>query len=359
MAAADGQKTCPRHFKRSCRGGAADLRRNEIFSLCNVPGSRADDADQEYSRPIRFSRHSPRREEERSESSPGAWMGGMRGAVVMQTAASATWQNVLASLRFPSGFNDHVRVLNAELRRIQLPASRWFAAPCGRCSLSCDGASHRTRLRGVRIHRRSIDQEPSPRRRQVALIMRRCDRRKKAFEEMKIRMSTATRNHCRHTKGMNGSTSPRGGRRRKNEEAVVGGIGNTNFDSGQDGHPPRRSIHVGKMGLAFTHCALGVADGASRRDAFSRSEGDGSLLCNWVACRPSRVCRRKIHHVVRDIMAFLPGSPASNRDPAPTVAECCRLQKGCGITKSQRAGRPGRGFRGVWHRFAVSFGADL
>ena len=44
----------------------------------------------------------------------------------------------------------------------------------------------------------------------------------------------------------------------KNEEAVVGGIGNTNFDLWAAGHRPQNFYMLGSMGLAFP-IALGVA----------------------------------------------------------------------------------------------------
>ena len=61
-----------------------------------------------------------------------------------------------------------------------------------------------------------------------------------------------------------------------NEEAVIGGIGNTNFDLWAAGHRPQNFYMLGSMGLAFP-IALGVALAQPERRVFAL-EGDGSLL---------------------------------------------------------------------------------
>ena len=61
-----------------------------------------------------------------------------------------------------------------------------------------------------------------------------------------------------------------------NEEAVIGGIGNTNFDLWGAGHRPQNFYMLGSMGLAFP-IALGVALAQPERRVFAL-EGDGSLL---------------------------------------------------------------------------------
>jgi thiamine pyrophosphate-dependent acetolactate synthase large subunit-like protein len=62
----------------------------------------------------------------------------------------------------------------------------------------------------------------------------------------------------------------------KHEEAVIGGIGNTNFDLWAAGHRPQNFYMLGSMGLAFP-IALGVALAQPNRRVFAL-EGDGSLL---------------------------------------------------------------------------------
>jgi thiamine pyrophosphate-dependent acetolactate synthase large subunit-like protein len=62
----------------------------------------------------------------------------------------------------------------------------------------------------------------------------------------------------------------------KLEEAVIGGIGNTNFDLWAAGHRPQNFYMLGSMGLAFP-IALGVALAQPKRRVVAL-EGDGSLL---------------------------------------------------------------------------------
>jgi thiamine pyrophosphate-dependent acetolactate synthase large subunit-like protein len=62
----------------------------------------------------------------------------------------------------------------------------------------------------------------------------------------------------------------------QHEEAVVAGIGNTNFDLFAAGHRPQNFYMLGSMGLAVP-IALGVAIAQPERGVIAL-EGDGSLL---------------------------------------------------------------------------------
>ena len=62
----------------------------------------------------------------------------------------------------------------------------------------------------------------------------------------------------------------------RHEEAVVGGIGNTNFDLWMSGQRPQNFYMLGSMGLAIP-IALGVALAQPKRGVVAL-EGDGSLL---------------------------------------------------------------------------------
>src|ERR1700746_2082764 len=62
----------------------------------------------------------------------------------------------------------------------------------------------------------------------------------------------------------------------KHEEAVVGGLGNTNFALWAAGPRPQNFYMLGSMGLAFP-IALGVALAQPKRRVFAL-EGDGSIL---------------------------------------------------------------------------------
>src|SRR6201986_4546004 len=77
----------------------------------------------------------------------------------------------------------------------------------------------------------------------------------------------------------------------KKEEAVVGGIGNTNFDLWAAGHRPQNFYMLGSMGLAFP-IALGVALAQPNRRVFAL-EGDGSLLMQLGCLSTSATLRPK------------------------------------------------------------------
>jgi len=62
----------------------------------------------------------------------------------------------------------------------------------------------------------------------------------------------------------------------KNEEAVIGGIGHSNFDLWGAGRRPQNFYMLGSMGLAAP-IALGVALAQPKRRVFAL-EGDGSML---------------------------------------------------------------------------------
>ncbi|MCS0505073.1 thiamine pyrophosphate-dependent enzyme [Ancylobacter mangrovi] len=62
----------------------------------------------------------------------------------------------------------------------------------------------------------------------------------------------------------------------KSEEAVVAGIGHTNFDLWASGQRPQNFYMLGSMGLA-TPIALGVAIAQPQRKVFAL-DGDGSIL---------------------------------------------------------------------------------
>src|SRR6195952_685286 len=90
-------------------------------------------------------------------------------------------------------------------------------------------------------------------------------------------MNTDANTPARNTKVMNRfDLTSRLVARLKNEEAVIGGIGNTNFDLWAAGHRPQNFYMLGSMGLTFP-IALGVALAQPKRRIFAL-EGDGSLL---------------------------------------------------------------------------------
>jgi thiamine pyrophosphate-dependent acetolactate synthase large subunit-like protein len=117
----------------------------------------------------------------------------------------------------------------------------------------------------------------------------------------------------------------------KNDEAVVGGIGNTNFDLWAAGHRPQNFYMLGSMGLAFP-IALGVALAQPKRRVFAL-EGDGSLLMQ-IGCLSTiaTLKPKNLTMVVMDngIYQITGAQPT----PASTVADLVAVAVGCGLTNS-------------------------
>jgi len=120
----------------------------------------------------------------------------------------------------------------------------------------------------------------------------------------------------------------------KNEEAVVGGIGNTNFDLWATGHRPQNFYMLGSMGLAFP-IALGVALAQPQRRVFAL-EGDGSLLMQMgclttIATQaPKNLCMIVMDNGVYQITGAQP-------TPAGAVADIVAIAIACGLTNSSWA----------------------
>ena len=99
------------------------------------------------------------REEEAVGIVSGAWMGGMKGAVLMQTSGFATLANVLASLAIPY----QIPLIMFVSERGTLGEFNYGQSLVCRTmrpvlELAGDGASHLHPARRVRVHRRSLDQ---------------------------------------------------------------------------------------------------------------------------------------------------------------------------------------------------------
>jgi thiamine pyrophosphate-dependent acetolactate synthase large subunit-like protein len=117
----------------------------------------------------------------------------------------------------------------------------------------------------------------------------------------------------------------------KNEEAVVGGIGNTNFDLWAAGHRPQNFYMLGSMGLAFP-IALGVALAQPNRRVFAL-EGDGSLLMQLgslstiATLKPKNLTMIVIDNGIYQITGAQP-------TPAAGVADLVAVAIGCGLSNS-------------------------
>jgi thiamine pyrophosphate-dependent acetolactate synthase large subunit-like protein len=117
----------------------------------------------------------------------------------------------------------------------------------------------------------------------------------------------------------------------RHEEAVIGGIGNTNFDLWAAGHRPQNFYMLGSMGLAFP-IALGVALAQPGRRVFAL-EGDGSLLMQLgalstiAALKPTNLTMIVMDNGVYQITGAQP-------TPAANVADIVAIAIGSGLANS-------------------------
>src|ERR1700690_4498070 len=119
--------------------------------------------------------------------------------------------------------------------------------------------------------------------------------------------------------------------RLKHDEAVVGGIGNTNFDLWAAGHRPQNFSMLGSMGLAFP-IALGVALAQPKRGVFAL-EGDGSLLMQMGCLTTIATLKPKnLTMIVMDngIYQITGAQPT----PAAASADIVAIAIGCGLSSS-------------------------
>src|SRR3979409_2697051 len=117
----------------------------------------------------------------------------------------------------------------------------------------------------------------------------------------------------------------------KNEEAVEGGIGNTNFDLWAAGHRPQNFYMLGSMGLAFP-IALGVALAQPKRRIFAL-EGDGSLLMQLGSLSTiATLAPKNLTMVIMDNGVYqITGAQPT---PASAVADLVAIAVASGLTNS-------------------------
>ncbi len=117
----------------------------------------------------------------------------------------------------------------------------------------------------------------------------------------------------------------------KHEEAVIGGIGNANFDLWESDQRPQNFYMLGSMGLAIP-IALGVAIAQPQRHVVAL-EGDGSLLMQ-LGCLATVAMRapKNLTMVVWDngIYQITGGQPTASAAAADLVA----IARGSGIVRS-------------------------
>jgi len=117
----------------------------------------------------------------------------------------------------------------------------------------------------------------------------------------------------------------------KKDEAVIGGIGNTNFDLWAAGQRPQNFYMLGSMGLAVP-IALGVALAQPMRRVIAL-EGDGSLLMQ-LGCLTTvgQLAPKNLSIVVMDNGIYqITGGQAT---ATASVADVVALARGSGIAKA-------------------------
>ena len=117
----------------------------------------------------------------------------------------------------------------------------------------------------------------------------------------------------------------------KKDEAVIGGIGNTNFDLWAAGPRPQNFYMLGSMGLAAP-IALGVALAQPQRRVVGL-EGDGSILMQLGSLATIATLKPKnLAIVIMDNASYqITGSqPTATAGGADIVA----IARGCGLERS-------------------------
>jgi len=117
----------------------------------------------------------------------------------------------------------------------------------------------------------------------------------------------------------------------KHDEAVIGGIGNANFDLWASGQRPQNFYMLGSMGLTIP-IALGVAIAQPKRHVIAL-EGDGSLLMQ-LGCLATVAMRapKNLTMVVWDngIYQITGNQPTASA----TTADLIAIARGSGLSKS-------------------------
>ncbi len=116
----------------------------------------------------------------------------------------------------------------------------------------------------------------------------------------------------------------------RNEEAVVAGIGNTNFDLWAAGRRAQNFYMLGSMGLAVP-IALGVALAQPARRVIAL-EGDGSLLMQLGSLATIATLRPK--NLVMVVMDNRIYQITGAQPTATTVADVAAIARGAGIEQS-------------------------
>ena len=118
--------------------------------------------------------------------------------------------------------------------------------------------------------------------------------------------------------------------RLNNEEAVIGGIGNSNFDLWNAGRRAQNFYMLGSMGLAAP-IALGVALAQPHRRVFAL-EGDGSILMQLGSLATiAMVAPRNLTIIIWDNGLY---QITGSQPTATVVADVVEMARGAGLAQS-------------------------
>ena len=334
MAAAAEQTSSPASAAKSWHEVVLQtLKRNDIRLVPYVPDRVLTTLIRNIHADPFFTCFPTAREEEAVGIVSGAWMAGMRGAVLMQTSGFATLANVLASLAVPY----QIPLIMFVSERGTLGEFNYGQALVCRTmrpvlELACRGAPHLYPARRVRIHRRPLDQAGRHHAGAGGADPVAASDRRQSVREVSAAMNTAADIPSRNTKIMNRfDLTSRLVAKLADEEAVIGGIGNTNFDLWATGHRPQNFYMLGSMGLAFP-IALGVALAQPERRVFAL-EGDGSLLMQLGCLSTIATLKPKnLTMVVMDNGVYqITGAQPT---PAAATTDLVAVAIGCGLANS-------------------------
>lgn len=119
--------------------------------------------------------------------------------------------------------------------------------------------------------------------------------------------------------------------RLKHEEAVVGGIGFTNFDLWASGQRPQNFYMLGSMGLS-TSIALGVAVAQPERKVFAL-DGDGSILMQLGSFGTvAAIAPKNLAVIIWDNGAY--HITGSQKTLTASGADIVAIARGAGITQA-------------------------
>ena len=121
----------------------------------------------------------------------------------------------------------------------------------------------------------------------------------------------------------------------KRREAVIGGIGNANFDLWACGQRPENFYMLGSMGLAIP-IAFGVALAQPKRHVIAL-EGDGSLLMQ-LGCLATIAAQKPKNLTIVIMDNGLYQITGGQRTPAAGTADYVALARAAGLSKCAWAG---------------------